>query len=257
MKNTSEDINKKIASIIRKELKNEIYDDSCWLKAFSKADGDEQKAKVLYIELRTSDLKREKQKEKLIEDSKTHSHMRCGRSFCVSRYKILSIPKTSIGIQKCEGCGNMLEEKVSEKNVLDAIDNSRSEPISYSTKSNKINIKASSADITSLKNNIKSKAINFSESISSSLSKKTSLENENKKLREKLVETTEELVETQHHVVTPESWAGGAIGVVIYIIYKAMNDYGWHAGDVVGLFLLAFCPGALFIGKLFNFKKKK
>jgi ribosome-binding factor A len=94
MKNTSEDIEKKIASIIRKELKNENYDDSCWLKAFSKADGDEQKAKVLYIELRTSDLKKEKQKEKQLEDLKTHSQMRCGRSFCNNAYKILSIPKT-------------------------------------------------------------------------------------------------------------------------------------------------------------------
>ena len=135
MKNTSEDAEKKIASIIRKELKNENYDDSCWLKAFSKADGDEQKAKVLYIDLRTSDLKKEKQKEKLLEDSKTHSQMRCGRSFCNNAYKILSIPKTSIGIQKCEGCGNMLEEKVSEKNALDAIDNLKSKPISYSEKS--------------------------------------------------------------------------------------------------------------------------
>ena len=134
MKNTSEDAEKKIASIIRKELKNENYDDSCWLKAFSKADGDEQKAKVLYIELRTSDLKKEKQKEKLLEDLKTHSQMRCGRSFCNNAYKILSIPKTSIGIQKCEGCGNMLEEKVSEKNALDAIDNLKSKPINYSTK---------------------------------------------------------------------------------------------------------------------------
>ena len=39
----SEDIDKKIASIVRKELKNENYDDDCWLKAFKKADGDEKK----------------------------------------------------------------------------------------------------------------------------------------------------------------------------------------------------------------------
>ena len=31
----SEDIDKKIASIVRKELKNENYDDDCWLKAFT------------------------------------------------------------------------------------------------------------------------------------------------------------------------------------------------------------------------------
>ena len=46
-KNISEDIDKKIASIVRKELKNENYDDECWLKAFKKADGDEKKA-IIY-----------------------------------------------------------------------------------------------------------------------------------------------------------------------------------------------------------------
>jgi len=135
MKNTSEDIDKKIASIIRKELKSENYDDSCWLKAFSKAGGDEQKAKVLYIDLRTKDLEKEKQKEKLIEDSKTHSYMRCGRSFCVDTYKILSIPKNLIGSQKCQGCGNVLDYKVSEKDALDTIENPRSKPISHSKES--------------------------------------------------------------------------------------------------------------------------
>ena len=134
MNDNSEDIDKAVASIIRKELKNEDYDDSCWLKAFTKADGDEQKAKVLYIDLRTNDLKKQKKKEKLIEDSKTHSYMRCGRSFCVSTYKILSISKALIGVQKCQGCGNVLDYKVSEKDALDAIDNPRSKPINYSTK---------------------------------------------------------------------------------------------------------------------------
>ena len=170
MKNTSEDAEKKIASIIRKELKNENYDDSCWLKAFSKADGDEQKAKVLYIDLRTSDLKKEKQKEKLLEDSKTHSQMRCGRSFCNNAYKILSIPKTSIGIQKCEGCGNMLEEKVSEKNALRDIEQKQS-----NTNENYISptIKTSTSNNVNLK---KSNAMNFGEAISSCFKKYATFE---------------------------------------------------------------------------------
>ena len=43
-KNLEKDVNKRIASIIRQELKSENYDDDCWLKAFKKADGNEQKA---------------------------------------------------------------------------------------------------------------------------------------------------------------------------------------------------------------------
>ena len=128
MTDHSEDTDKKIASIIRKELKSENYDDSCWLKAFSKADGDEQKAKVLYIDLRTNDLKKQKKKEKIKEDSKTHSYMRCGRSFCVSTYKILSVPKILIGVQKCQACGNILDYKVNENDAIDAIENPRSKP---------------------------------------------------------------------------------------------------------------------------------
>ena len=159
MNDTSEDIDKAVASIIRKELKNEDYDDSCWLKAFTKADGDEQKAKVSYIDLRTNDLKKQKKKEKLIEDSKTHSYMRCGRSFCVSTYKILSIPKVLLGVQKCQGCGNVLDYKVSEKDALDAIENPRSKPISYSKKS--IKHQSIKSDGKYFFNGTKSLAISF------------------------------------------------------------------------------------------------
>ena len=116
--NISEDIDKKIASIVRKELKNENYDDECWLKAFKKADGDEQKAKAFYIDFRTNDLKKQTEKEKRADDLKTNSHVQCGRSFCVNRYQILLIPKKSIGVQLCEGCGNTLDQKVNEKNAL-------------------------------------------------------------------------------------------------------------------------------------------
>ena len=33
-----------------------------------------------------------------------------------------------------------------------------------------------------------------------------------------------------------------------YIILKEIGGWGWHYGDIIGLFLLAFLPGALFIG---------
>jgi len=118
----STDIDKKIASIVRKELKSENYDDDCWLKAFKKADGDEQKAKVFYIDLRTNDLKKQAEKEKRAEDLKTNTHAQCGRPFCVNRYQVVLIPKKSLGVQLCEGCGNTLDQKVNEKSALKEIE---------------------------------------------------------------------------------------------------------------------------------------
>jgi len=155
---SSEDIDKKIASIIRKELKSENYDDNCWLKAFSKADGDEQKAKVLYIDLRTNDLKKETEKEKKVEDLKTNSHVQCGRTFCVNKFQILLIPKKSIGIQLCEGCGNTLDQKVNEKSALNQIEERQVnkklvEPWGAKSSQNNIKIKTSNT-------------MNFSEAIS-------------------------------------------------------------------------------------------
>ena len=122
----STDIDKKIASIVRKELKNENYDDDSWLKAFKKAQGDEQKAKVYYIDLRTNDLKNQTEKEKKAEDLKTNTHVQCGRSFCVNRYQVLLIPKKSLGVQLCEGCGNTLDQKVNEKSALRNIERQQS-----------------------------------------------------------------------------------------------------------------------------------
>ena len=41
---------------------------------------------------------------------------------------------------------------------------------------------------------------------------------------------------------------GGCIGIGCYIIAKIVFGYGWHYGDIIGLVLLAFVPGAIFIG---------
>ena len=156
----SENFDKKIASIVRKELKNENYDDDIWLKAFKKAQGDEQKAKVLYIDLRTNDLKNQAEKEKKAEDLKTNTHVQCGRSFCVNRYQVLLIPKKSLGVQLCEGCGNVLDQKVNEKSALRDIERQQS----------KKNFNQTSPKVKNLKtNNFNSKKsipMNFGESLS-------------------------------------------------------------------------------------------
>ena len=59
----------------------------------------------------------------------------------------------------------------------------------------------------------------------------------------------------QKPFATPEMWVGGIVGVFIYIIIKAISGYGWHGGDIIGAFLLGFCPGAGLGASLFNFKK--
>lgn len=49
-------IEKKIAKIIKLELDSKDFEDTAWLKALKKAKGNDQKAKGLYIEIRTKDL---------------------------------------------------------------------------------------------------------------------------------------------------------------------------------------------------------
>ena len=71
-------------SIVRKELKSENYDDECWLKAFKKADGDEQKAKAFYIDFRTNDLKKQTEKEKIADNLKNNNYVQCGKPFCAN-----------------------------------------------------------------------------------------------------------------------------------------------------------------------------
>jgi len=159
------DNDKRIASIVRKELKSENYDDDCWLKAFKKADGDEQKAKAFYIDFRTNDLKKQTEKEKIADDLKTNSHVQCGRSFCVNRYQILLIPKKSIGVQLCEGCGNTLDQKVNEKSALRDIERQQSKTRENYTPTI---IKTSTSNNPNSK---KSKPMNFGEAISSCFKK--------------------------------------------------------------------------------------
>lgn len=47
---------KKTAQIVKSELDKKAYEDVAWLKALKKAEGNEDKAKALYINLRSSDL---------------------------------------------------------------------------------------------------------------------------------------------------------------------------------------------------------
>tara|TARA_B100001057_G_C22107280_1_gene665520 strand:+ start:23 stop:274 length:252 start_codon:yes stop_codon:yes gene_type:complete len=63
-------------------------------------------------------------------------------------------------------------------------------------------------------------------------------------------ELVDELQKTKHNSLSSKQLIGGCIGIFFYIIAKEVGDYGWHYGDVLGLFILAFLPGALFIGAM-------
>lgn len=47
---------KKTAQIVKSELDKKTYEDVAWLKALKKADGNEEKARVFYIDIRSNDL---------------------------------------------------------------------------------------------------------------------------------------------------------------------------------------------------------
>jgi uncharacterized membrane protein YhaH (DUF805 family) len=47
---------KKTAQIVKSELDKKAYEDIAWLKSLKKADGNEEKARVFYIDIRSNDL---------------------------------------------------------------------------------------------------------------------------------------------------------------------------------------------------------
>ena len=49
-------LEKQIAKKVRSELDKEDFEDSAWLKAYSKANGKKDQAKVIYIDIRSQDL---------------------------------------------------------------------------------------------------------------------------------------------------------------------------------------------------------
>jgi len=63
--------------------------------------------------------------------------------------------------------------------------------------------------------------------------------------REELIN---EIAETKYKSISPKQLIGGCIGIIAYIIVKELGGWGWHYGDIIGLVLLAFLPGAIFIG---------
>ena len=71
------------------------------------------------------------------------------------------------------------------------------------------------------------------------------LEKENQKLKE-------ELYKIKKNSISSNQLIGGFIGMVIYVIVKSIGGYGWHFGDIIGLFFLAFLPGAVILGGMLD-----
>ena len=94
--------------------------------------------------------------------------------------------------------------------------------------------------------------------LSKDLSQKTQKNNIKKKQTSEMSkeELINEIAETKYSSVSMRQLLGGFIGIFIYLIVKVNNDYGWHYGDIIGLSLLAFLPGAFIIGTILEEIKK-
>ena len=78
------------------------------------------------------------------------------------------------------------------------------------------------------------------------------LEEENEKLKEALHDTSQALEKSRRNAVTPKMQIGGGLEVFVYFLIKSFAGYGWHGGDIIGLFLLGFLPGAALAGGMFG-----
>ena len=168
----------------------------------------------------------------------TEIFARCAKNFCQEKYKVLKIPKSKLDKKICSGCGNKLET-VSQKQAKQYFENKDLDFLKVKTDkfenlgkmTKKFKNKASTKNIEKMV-----------ESLMKSRKRKKKLRDMSKE------ELINEVAETKFHSLSNKQLIGGCIGILGYIIVKEIGDWGWHYGDIVGLFLLAFLPGALFIG---------
>src|SRR6056300_170486 len=48
-----------------------------------------------------------------------YGFVRCEKTFCKNRFKLLEIPKTLIGVQECQLCGNKMEKVKNDDAIKD------------------------------------------------------------------------------------------------------------------------------------------
>ena len=170
-------------------------------------------------------------------------YYRCNLNFCQNKYTVISAEK-KLEDPTCDYCGNNYEVVSkkdamkyfeSQKNKIDKVEVNRFEKLGKSTKlvKDKISMENVGRVVGSVINSNKSK-------------KKTS-----EMSKQELIN---ELEDTKYRSLSPKQLLGGCIGIIGYIIVKAVTVYGWHYGDIIGLVLLAFLPGAIFIGGMLEDK---
>ena len=170
-------------------------------------------------------------------------YYRCNLNFCQNKYSVISAEK-KLDDPTCDYCGNKFEVVSkkdamkyfeSQKNKINKVEVNRFEKFGKSTKiiRDKISMENAGKVIGSVINPNKSK-------------KKTSDMSKQ--------ELINELADTKNRSLSGKQLLGGCIGIVGYIIVKAVTGYGWHYVDIIGLILLAFLPGAVFIGGMLEDK---
>ena len=170
-------------------------------------------------------------------------YYRCDKNFCQKKYLIISAEK-KLDDPTCDNCGNQYEVVSkkdamkyfeSQKNKINKVEINKFEKLGKSTKliKDKISMENAGRVVGSVINSDKPK-------------KKTS-----EMSKQELIN---ELADTKNRSLSGKQLLGGCIGIVGYIIVKAVTGYGWHYGDIIGLVLLAFLPGAIFIGGMLENK---
>jgi len=164
--------------------------------------------------------------------------VRCGKNFCKERYKVLKIAKSKLDKKVCSGCGNKFET-VTQKQAKQYFENRNS--TSSKTKINKLEKLGKTTkkikDQVSMEN-----AGKIFGSLAGKRKRKKQLTDMSKE------ELINEVAETKFNSLSNKQLIGGCIGIFGYILVKEIGGWGWHYGDIIGLVLLAFLPGAIFIG---------
>ena len=167
----------------------------------------------------------------------TEIFVRCAKNFCQERYKVFKIAKSKLSKKICSGCGNKLET-VSQKQAKQYFENKN---INYSkVKTDRFE------NLGKMTKKFKDKAtMENAGKVVGSLMKSKKKKQLKDMSKEELIN---EVAETKFNSLSNKQLIGGCIGIFGYILVKEIGGWGWHYGDIIGLVLLAFLPGAIFIG---------
>ena len=214
------------------------YDDKCTICGFQFPAHKREKITELKYSYKFGDVEVANETYDLIRINSKDTFVRCSKNFCAEKYKVLKIPKLKLDIEVCSSCGNKFE-KVTKKQAEQYFENKK-------TIIPKIQIdKLEKLGKTSKKIKDQVSMENVGKIIGSLGGSKKRKKKLTDMSKEELIN---EVAETKFHSLSNKQLIGGCIGILGYIIVKEIGDWGWHYGDIIGLFLLAFLPGALFIG---------